>query len=101
MFSRHWEAATATIVAKKFQESSSTSGTYEYVADVTLASGEMFRTTLSQPHLMSHVVRLREGETVSVFADVRRRRAKFDRDDARVNGKGIDVTGARAFDDAL
>jgi len=37
---------------------------------------------------MSHVVHLAEGAVVSVLADVRHQRAKFDRSDPRVSGKG-------------
>ena len=43
---RNWEPATATIVAKKFKESTETAGIYEYVADITLASGLTFRAKL-------------------------------------------------------
>jgi hypothetical protein len=56
VFDRNWEAATAKIVAKKFKEGGERSGVWEYVADVTPASGEAFRTTLKQPPFMSHVV---------------------------------------------
>jgi hypothetical protein len=101
MFGRSWEPAQATIVAAKYKESSGTSGSYEYVADVAPASGEpVFRTTLKQPTLMSHVVRLGEGETVAVLADVGRQKAKFDRDDPRISGKNADVSGTQAFDAA-
>jgi hypothetical protein len=36
----------------------------------------------------AHVVPLDEGEVVRALADVKRQRAKFDRSDPRVNGKG-------------
>ena len=88
MFGGSWEPATARIVAKKFKESGDRSGVWEYVADVTAASGEVFRARLRQPPFMSHVVNLAEGAVVSVLADVRRQRAKFDRSDPRVSGKG-------------
>jgi hypothetical protein len=102
MFGSGWEPAAGKIVAAEFKESSSTSGVYEYVADITPASGAPpFRATLKQPPFMSHVVRLREGETLEVLADVRRQQAKFNRDDPRVNGKHADATGRRAFDAAL
>jgi hypothetical protein len=87
MFGRSWEPATATIVAKKFKESSNTSGVYEYVADIQPASGPAFRTRLTQPTLMSHVVRLSEGDTVQVLADVKHQEAKFDKSDPKVSGK--------------
>jgi hypothetical protein len=38
---------------------------------------------------------------VRVLADVRRQRAKFDRDDPQVNGKHVDLTGKAGFDAAL
>jgi hypothetical protein len=88
MFSGEWETASAKIVAKKFKESGERSGVWEYVADVTLASGQVFRTTLKQPPFMSHVVRLAEGAVLGVLADARRQRAKFDRADPRISGKG-------------
>lgn len=90
MLGRSWEPATAKIVAKKFKEGGERSGVWEYVADVTPASGAVFRTKLKQPPLMSHVVRLAEGSVVNVLADVKRQRAKFDRSDPKVSGKGVD-----------
>ena len=100
MLGRGWEPATAKIVAKKFKESTSTSGVYEYVADITPGSGASFRAMLKQPHLMNHVVRLEEGEVVRALADVRRQRAKFDRSDPRVNGKAR-RTAKDSLDEAL
>jgi hypothetical protein len=100
MFGRDWEPATATIVAKKFKESSSTSGVYEYVADISPASGPPFRARLKQPPLMSHVVRLAEGDVVKVLADVKHQDAKFDKSDPKVRGQA-DVTGKDAFDAAM
>ncbi len=46
VFSHNWEPATAKIIAKKFKEGGERSGVWEYVADVTPASGEVFRTKL-------------------------------------------------------
>ncbi len=100
MLGRNWEPATATIVAKKYKESSGTSGVYEYVADISPGSGAPFRTKLKQPPLMSHVVRLTEGDVVNVLADVKHQDAKFDRSDPKVSGKG--KPGAQdEFDAAL
>ena len=73
-FSHDWEPGTAKIVAKKFKEGGERSGVWEYVADVTLAAGEVFRTTLTQPPFMSHVVWLEEGEIADVLVDVALRR---------------------------
>jgi len=105
MFGRDWVPATATIVAKKFKEGGERSGVWEYVADVTPDGGPVFRTTLKQPPLMSHVVRLQEGETVRVLADVKGGRAKFERSDPRVSGKGRREEGGESskgsFDRAL
>lgn len=88
MFGRSWGPATATIVARKAKRTTDTSGTWEYVADIAPSAGAPFRTTLKQPPLMSHVVRLNVGETVNVLADTDHRRAKFDRSDPRISGKG-------------
>ncbi|HUO74391.1 MAG TPA: hypothetical protein VMU39_26700 [Solirubrobacteraceae bacterium] len=105
MFGRDWEPATAKIVAKRFKESGDRSGVWEYVADVTSRSGSVFRTTLKQPPFMSHVVWLQEGEVVGVLADVTHEKAKFDRSDPRVSGKGrrseSGEGSADAFDQAL
>jgi hypothetical protein len=105
VFGRHWEPATAKIVAKKFKEGGERSGVWEYVADVTTVSGSVFRAALKQPHLMNHVVWLQEGETVRAFADVKGERAKFDRSDPRVNGKqrgaDADRDHKESFDQAL
>ncbi|TVY99667.1 hypothetical protein EAS64_41095 [Trebonia kvetii] len=101
MFGNDWEPATARIVAKKFKEGGERSGVWEYVADITPASGApVFRAKLTQPHLMSHVVWLAEGAEVSVLADVKNQKAKFDRSDPAVNGKAK-RSGADRFDEAL
>jgi hypothetical protein len=97
---RDWEPATATIVAKKYKESGDVSGTWEYVADITPGSGSPFRTTLKQPPFMSHVVRLNEGDTVPVLADVAHQKAKFDRSDPMISGKGK-PSAQDVFDEAL
>jgi hypothetical protein len=105
VFGRDWEPATAKIVAKKFKEGGERSGVWEYVADVTLASGSVFRTKLTQPPFMSHVVWLHEGEVVPVLVDVKRQKAKFDRSDPKIRGKGRRAEGGEhsqeAFDQAL
>jgi hypothetical protein len=100
MLGHNWEPATAKIVAKKFKEGGERSGAYEYVADVSPATGAPFRTRLKQPPLMSHVVRLAEGDVVAVLADVKRQDAKFDRSDPKVSGKG-GHSDKDAFDAAL
>ena len=100
MFGRDWVAATAKIVAKKYHESDDVSGTWEYVADITPGSGSPFRTTLKQPPFMSHVVRLNEGETVPVLADVAHQKAKFDRSDPKISGKNK-PSATDGFDEAL
>jgi len=101
MFGSKWEPATATIVAKKFHESSDTTGTWEYVADVTTASGATFRARLKQPMLMSHVVRLQVGAVVNVLADVKRQHAKFDKSDPQVSGADVHRANKDKFDEAL
>jgi hypothetical protein len=100
VFSHNWEPATAKIIAKKFKEGGERSGVWEYVADVTSATGEVFRATLKQPPFMSHVVWLQQGEVVDVLADVKAQRAKFDRADPRVTGKK-DASGKDDFNQAL
>ncbi len=100
MFGSEWEPATAKIVARKFKEGGERSGVWEYVADITPASGPVFRARLTQPSFMSHVVRLNEGAVVNVLADVRKQRAKFDRADPVINGKAA-RRDKDAFDEAL
>jgi hypothetical protein len=85
---RGWEPATAKIVAKSYKDESGYTGTWKYVADITPSSGVPFRAELKQPHLMSHVVNLEEGDVVKAFADVGKKKAKFDRSDPNVSGKG-------------
>jgi hypothetical protein len=101
MFGGEWEAATARIVAKKFHESGDTTGTWEYVADVTTASGVVFRARLKQPALMSHVIRLAEGDVVHVLADVKHQHAKFDKSDPKVSGPDRHQANRDRFDEAL
>ena len=102
---RDWEPATAKIVTAKFKQGGERSGVWEYVADITPESGSVFRTSLSQPRLMDHVVWLHEGDVVQVFADVKHQCAKFDRSDPRVSGKGHRAEGGETskatFDQAL
>jgi hypothetical protein len=100
MFGHDWEPATAKIVAMKYKEAGERSGAYEYVADITPSSGSAFRAKLKQPPFMSHVVRLSEGDVVQVLADVKHQRAKFDRSDPRVSGKGQPTT-KDSFNEAL
>ena len=101
MFGSEWETATATIVAKKFHESGDTSGTWEYVADVTTASGMAFRARLKQPLLMSHVIRLDVGAVVGVLADVKHQHAKFDSSDPKVSPVDVHRANRDKFDEAL
>ena len=101
MFGSEWEPATATIVAKKFHESDDTTGTWEYVADVTTASGATFRARLKQPVLMSHVIRLQVGAVVNVLADVKHQHAKFDKSDPKVSGADVHRVNKDKFDEAL
>jgi hypothetical protein len=98
MFGRDWEPATAKIVATKFKEAGERSGAY--VADITPSSGLSFRARLKQPPFMSHVVRLSEGEAAPVLADVKHQKAKFDRSDPLVSGKG-QPTAKDSFNEAL
>jgi hypothetical protein len=100
MLGSNWEPAMARIVAKKFKEGGERSGVWEYVADITPTSGAVFRTKLKQPPFMSHVVRLAEGAVVNVLADVKHQRAKFDRSDPQISGKGIRSDKDR-FNEAL
>ncbi len=99
MFGRSWEPATATIVAKRYHESSGTSGTWEFVADVTVGDASPFRTTLKQPALMSRMLELDEGASVPCLADPRRQKAKFDRDQAKTLGRQVPFQKDR-FDEA-
>jgi len=100
MFGRNWEPATAVIVTKRYKESSGYTGTYEYVADVTPATGSPFRAKLKQPPMMNRLVRLREGEVVEVLADVSRQKAKFDRANAKTIGRDAPLQ-KKDFDAAL
>lgn len=100
MFGSEWEPATAKIVAKKFKEGGERSGVWEYVADITPSSGQVFRAKLTQPPFMSHVVWLQEGAVVKVLADVKKQRAKFDRNDPVINGKAARKS-KDTFDEAL
>jgi hypothetical protein len=101
VFGHEWESATAQIVAKKFHESGDTSGTWEYVADVTTASGAVFRAELKQPALMSHVIRLDVGAVVNVLADARHQHVKFDKSDAGIRADDGYQTDRDSFSDAL
>jgi hypothetical protein len=100
VFGSQWEPATAKIVTKRYKESSGYTGTYEYVVDVIPAAGAPFRAKLKQPPFMSRVIRLDEGATIEVLADVKRQKAKFDRAKAKTIGREAPYR-KRDFDDAL
>ncbi|MDX6214501.1 MAG: hypothetical protein QOG99_85 [Frankiales bacterium] len=89
MFGRDWEPATAKVVAKRYHESSGTSGTWEFLVDVTVGESPPFRTSLKQPPLMSRMLELDEGATVPVLADLRRQKAKFDHDQVKSLGREV------------
>jgi hypothetical protein len=89
MFGGSWEPATAKVVAKKYAESSGTSGVYKYVVDVTTVGGDTFRAKLKQPPFTNRMIRLDIGAEAEVLADAGRQKVKFDRKKMKAIGRPV------------
>jgi hypothetical protein len=101
MFGQDWDKAEATITARdgKFFGDGSTV-TYTYVADVRLASGETFRTTINEPTIATNFWPPSIGDVVSVLVKAKDRKVKFDKDDERLSVKAYEAAKKKAFEDA-
>jgi hypothetical protein len=87
---KHWEQAEGTIVDRSVKkERMDAAGNawliYEYVADVQLPSGEVFRTQVADMYLK--IVQPKPGAVVGFKVDPKSREVVFDDKDPRLNVK--------------
>jgi hypothetical protein len=101
VFGQSWDKAEATIVARdaKFTGDGSVA-TYTYVADVRLASGEIFRATVNEPTIATDFWAPSIGDPVSVLVRSKDRKVKFDKDDERLSVKAFEANKKKAFEAA-
>jgi hypothetical protein len=104
VFGHDWQPATAKIVAVHVK---STSGDglvsiREFAADVTPASGApTFRALIQEPRIATDFWAPSEGDVVHVQADVRRTKARFDKDDPRISAKAQERAADAQFEATL
>src|ERR1700712_1873513 len=102
MFGQEWDKAEATIVARdaKYSGSDGTTATYTFVADVRLASGETFRTTIKEPTIATDFWPPNARDVVSVLVKAKDHKVKFAKDDDRLSVKAFKVQKTDAFETA-
>jgi hypothetical protein len=101
MFGHDWDVAEATIVARDATFTGDGAvATYTYAADVRLASGETFRTTVHEPTIATDFWPPDIADTVSVLVRPKDRKVKFDKDDDRLSLKAYHARKKQAFEDA-
>jgi hypothetical protein len=94
MFGRNWEPAQATIVAV---HAKSTTGDgmvtiHEFAADVVPDSGaQPFRALIQEPRIATNFWAPSTGDVVRAEADVKRQTARFEKSDAREQGRAADA----------
>lgn len=91
MFGKHWTAAQAVVVDKR---SVKTTGDgmvtiYEYVVDVTPASGDVFRAKAEEPRIATNFLGPSIGQSVRVEYDPDSRKVRFDKDDPALSRKAF------------
>ena len=92
MFGHDWVDGKATIVdvhitKTRTGESGFSYSDREYVADVHVPGAPVFRTVLEEPHIQMDWAIPNTGQVVLVHVDVKRQKAKFNRDDPALSLK--------------
>jgi hypothetical protein len=102
MFGKHWTAAKAHVVDKRVTHSSVDGpSTYEFVVDVTTASGEVFRAKAGMPHIAMDFRDPSIGMTVGVEYDEKSRDVRWDKDDPQLSWKAYKKDRKSGFEDSL
>jgi hypothetical protein len=88
------------IVAKQVKKTSGDGSVtiYEYAADVRTAAGAPFRATIQEPGISTNFWSPRVGDEVSVLVDAKRGKAKFDKDDPRLDTRARLTATKAAFE---
>jgi hypothetical protein len=104
VFGHDWEPGTAKIVAVHIK---STTGDglvsiREFAADVTPTSGApTFRALIQEPRIATDFWAPGEGDIVRVQVDVRRTKARFDKDDPKLSAKAQEQSADAQFEATL
>jgi hypothetical protein len=102
MFGKSWTAAQGHIVDRRVVHSSVDGVTvYEFVADVTTASGEVFRAKVEQPHISTNFLAPMIGATVKVEYEDKSQHVRFDKDDPQISWKANKKAQSSSFDATL
>lgn len=91
MFGKHWTAAQAVVVDKR---AAKTTGDglvtiYEYVVEVTTASGEAFRAKAEEPRIATDFLSPSIGQAVRVEYEPDSRKVRFDKTDPSLSLKAF------------
>jgi hypothetical protein len=111
VFGRDWDSAEAVIVARHVKKTAGSTTVFEFIADVTPATGEPFRVTIQEPGIATNFWPPSAGDRVTVLVDRDRdsvrpesvrpesvRRVKFDKDDQRISAKWRMADQQRSFE---
>ena len=85
MFGRKWEKAQALIVEARAQRGGRDTFVHEFIADVTTASGETFRTKLEDPLFSPDFLEPDVRDVVGVEFDPKSRKVRFDTSDPQLS----------------
>ena len=103
MFGKHWTAAQAVVVDKRALKNSGDGMVtiYEYVVDVTTASGEVFRAKAEEPRIATNFLTPSIGKSVRVEYDPGSRKVRFDKDDPSLSMKAFSKARDDHFAESL
>src|SRR3954469_18681549 len=92
MFGHDWVDGEATIVDSRITkthtgESGFSYSDREFVADVRVPGAPAFRTVLEEPNIQMDWAPPHPGQVVRVHVDLKRQKAKFDKDDPGLSAK--------------
>jgi len=99
VFGRSWQDGEATIVDVRTKKTSGDGmvSIHEFVADVRVAGASPFRTVMQEPAIATNFWAPSIGQIVRVHADVKRRKAKFDKGDPAVDAKAQQAAAEERF----
>ena len=91
MFGKHWTAAQAVVVDKRTVKTTGDGMVtiYEYVVDVTTASGEVFRAKAEEPRIATDFLSPSIGQAVGVEYEPDSHKVRFDKSDPSVSLKAV------------
>jgi hypothetical protein len=94
MFGRDWVDGEATIIDRRVTKThTGASGLsysdHEYVADVRVPGAAVFRTVIEDPDIQMDWLPPEAGQVVRVHVDLKRQKAKFDRDDPHLSADSL------------